>query len=178
MPVERPNQHLDRVQAVLEGSGGSAEASIASSWKRSGIDFRVDPASNELPRILTTEELRLHRERAEGIIFTAREDLDQLFRISGPAGYVVLLSNEQGVVIDHRVEEAPSSRFNHWGNMIGGLWSEEAEGTNGTGTCIVERRPVTIHQSQHFRSRHVGNENAEIDESLRGGVPRCRFRFI
>ena len=29
------------------------------------------------------------------------------------------------------------------------------EGTNGIGTCIVEERPVTVHRSQHFRSRHL-----------------------
>jgi AraC-like DNA-binding protein len=29
------------------------------------------------------------------------------------------------------------------------------EGTNGIGTCIVEERPVTVHRSQHFRSRHI-----------------------
>jgi len=157
MPVERANQHLDRVQAVVEGNGTCAKGSVAASWKRSAIDLGVDPASNESPRILTTGELKDHRERAKGIIFTAREELDQLFRISGPAGYVTLMSNEHGVVIDHRVDEAPSSRFANWGNLIGGVWSEEAEGTNGTGTCIVERRPTTIHQSQHFRSRHIGS---------------------
>lgn len=155
--VERANQHLDRVQAVVEGNGTCAEGSIAASWKRSAIDFGVDPASNDSPRILTTGELIDHRERAEGITLAAREELDQLFRISWPAGYVVLMSNEHGVVIDHRVAEAPSSRFANWGNVIGGVWSEAAEGTNGTGTCVLERRPVTIHQSQHFRSRHIGS---------------------
>jgi AraC-like DNA-binding protein len=157
MPAERTHQHLDRVQAVVEGNGTCAEGSIAESWKRSAIDFGVDPASDDSPRILTAGELKDHRERAKGITFTAQEELDQLFRISRTAGYVVLLSNEDGVVIDHRVEEAPSSRVADWGNLIGGVWSEEAEGTNGTGTCVAERRPVTIHQSQHFRSRHIGS---------------------
>jgi AraC-like DNA-binding protein len=157
MPVEPANQHLDRVQAVVEGKGTCAEDSIAASWKRSAIDFRVDPAANESPRILTTGELKDHRERAKGITFAAREELDQLFRIASPAGYVALMSNEHGVVIDHRLEEAPSSRLANWGNLIGGVWSEEAEGTNGTGTCVAERRPITVHQSQHFRSRHIGS---------------------
>lgn len=157
MRVERGNQHLDRVQAVIEGNGTCAEGSISASWKRSAIDFGVDPASDESPQILTTRELKDHRERAQGITSTAREELDQLFRISWPAGYVVLMSNEHGVVIDHRVEEAPSSRFADWGNLIGGLWSEETEGTNGTGTCVAERRPITIHRSQHFRLRHIGS---------------------
>jgi transcriptional regulator of acetoin/glycerol metabolism len=35
------------------------------------------------------------------------------------------------------------------------VWSEEVEGTNGIGTCIVEERPVTIHRSQHYKSRHI-----------------------
>jgi AraC-like DNA-binding protein len=156
MREERADQHLDRVQAVVEGSGTCAVGSIAASWKRSAIDFGIDPASNDSPRILTTGELKDHQERAKAITFTAREELDQLFRISSPAGYVALLSNEHGIVVDHRVEEAPPSRFANWGNSIGGVWSEEAEGTNGTGTCVVERRPITIHQSQHFRSRHIG----------------------
>ena len=157
MLVEHPNQHLDRVQSVVEGHGTCADRSIDESWRRSAIGFGVDPASNDSPRILTTEELKDHREGSKGIIVTAREELDQLFRISWPAGYVVLMSNEHGVVIDHRVEEAPSSRFANWGNLIGGVWSEQAEGTNGTGTCVMERRPITIHQSQHFRSRHIGS---------------------
>ena len=35
------------------------------------------------------------------------------------------------------------------------MWSEEVEGTNAIGTCIVEERPVTVHRGQHFRSRHI-----------------------
>jgi AraC-like DNA-binding protein len=35
------------------------------------------------------------------------------------------------------------------------VWSEGVEGTNGIGTCIVEERPVTVHRTQHFRSRHM-----------------------
>lgn len=157
MPADRRNGHLDRVLAAVENNDAGAEDSISASWKRSAIDFGVDPASNDAPRILTAEELKDHRERARGLTSTAREELDQLFRISRPAGYVALISNEHGVVIDHRVEEEPSARSADWGNMIGGVWSEEMEGTNGTGTCILERRPVTIHRSEHFRLRHIGS---------------------
>jgi AraC-like DNA-binding protein len=38
---------------------------------------------------------------------------------------------------------------------VGGIWSEDAEGTNGIGTCIAEERPVQVHGEQHFRSRHT-----------------------
>ena len=36
------------------------------------------------------------------------------------------------------------------------MWSEAVEGTNGIGTCIADGRAVTVHQTQHFRSRHTG----------------------
>lgn len=157
MLLEREDQHLDRVQAVVDGDETCAEGSISASWKRSAIEFGVDPASNQSPRILAAEELKEHQERAQAITFTAQEELDQLFRISSPAGYVALLSNEHGVVVDHRLDDAPSSRLATWGNSIGGVWSEELEGTNGTGTCVAERRPVTIHRSDHFRARHIGS---------------------
>ena len=39
---------------------------------------------------------------------------------------------------------------------LGGVWSEAVEGTNGIGTCIADRCAVTVHQTQHFRSRHTG----------------------
>src|SRR5690606_19731484 len=27
---------------------------------------------------------------------------------------------------------------------------------NGIGTCLVEQQPLTIHQNEHFNSRHIG----------------------
>ena len=42
------------------------------------------------------------------------------------------------------------------GLIVGAEWSEKREGTNGIGTCAAESRPITIHQSDHFRSRHIG----------------------
>ena len=58
MLVEHENQHLDRVQAVVEGNGMCAQGSIAASWKRSAIDFGVDPTSNDSPtmRVLRLRE--------------------------------------------------------------------------------------------------------------------------
>jgi AraC-like DNA-binding protein len=56
----------------------------------------------------------------------------------------------------HRGEDALASQFQYWGTWLGGVWSEEVEGTNGIGTVIAEERPVTVHRTQHFRSRHIG----------------------
>ena len=71
------------------------------------------------------------------------------------AGYVVLFCDSSGVAVDHRGENTRACAFEYWGTWLGGVWSEEVEGTNGIGTCIVEEQPVTVHRSQHFRSRHM-----------------------
>lgn len=148
-------QHIDQVYEIVGGKAGHPEGAVSASWKRSAASHKLDPASDEPPRILTAAELRDYRERIEKLIVTAREELDDLYRIVRRAGYVVLLSNERGVAIDHRGEPAESARFAYWGTWIGGVWSEDTEGTNGIGTCIAEQRAVTIHRAQHFRSRHI-----------------------
>src|SRR5258706_8066348 len=52
-------------------------------------------------------------------------------------------------------DEANAGEFKHWGIWVGGVWSEQVEGTNGIGTCIVDQRPVFVHGNQHFRGRHA-----------------------
>jgi transcriptional regulator of acetoin/glycerol metabolism len=71
------------------------------------------------------------------------------------AGYTILFCDTAGVAIEHRGEDVEASGFEYWGTWLGGVWSEEIGGTNGIGTCIAEERPVTVHRSQHFRSRHM-----------------------
>ena len=56
-------------------------------------------------------------------------------------------------MIDHRGEAGESAQFRYWGVWLGGVWAEDVEGTNGIGTCIAERRPVTVHRPRHFRAR-------------------------
>jgi AraC-like DNA-binding protein len=68
--------------------------------------------------------------------------------------YVVLLCDTAGVAIHHRGDEARADDFKSWGIWLGGVWSEQVEGTNGIGTCITERRPILVHCGQHYRSRH------------------------
>ncbi len=49
-----------------------------------------------------------------------------------------------------------ADQFRYWGIWVGGVWSEEIEGTNGIGTCITEQKPIIVHRDQHFRTRHIG----------------------
>ena len=132
----------------------SAAEEVSDSWRRCMADYRVDSRSPAAPNIITQDELSVSSEPLAGIIVHAREEIDRLYAIVRQQGYVVLLCNNDGVAIHHRGDEARAEEFKRWGIWLGGVWSEQIEGTNGIGTCLVEQRPVLVHCGQHYRSRH------------------------
>src|SRR5258706_14853268 len=107
------------------------------------------------PHIITQNELKVSREPLENILIQAQEEIDRLYGVLRKHAYVVLLCDRQGVAIHHRGDEANAGEFKHWGIWVGGVWSEETEGTNGIGTCIAEQRPALAHGDQHLRTRHT-----------------------
>jgi transcriptional regulator of acetoin/glycerol metabolism len=145
------------VNAAIVGEADGLELeAIAHSWRRSAEIHQIDAESHEAPHILTESALRLSKEPIECLVRAAQPELDRLHRIVRHAGYVTLLCDTEGVMVDDRGSAEHSAELRHWGIWVGGVWSEAAEGTNGIGTCITERRAVTVHQTQHFRSRHIG----------------------
>src|SRR5215469_9209883 len=147
--------HRDAVQAVALG-GKSILDPISSSWQRSANCHGIEVSSRRKPSILTSPELAERREPLSRLVHLAREEIDNLYKLVRDSGYVVLVCDSDGVAIESRGDDRLADAFKYWGIWQGGVWSEKSEGTNGIGTCIQERRPITVHLSQHFRSRHAG----------------------
>ena len=148
--------HGDRVELNVNTENLLSEREeIFESWRRCLLDFRVDARDVSAPHIITQNELKVFREPLENIVVQAQEEIDRLYAVLLKHAYVVLLCDRQGVAIHHRGDEANAGEFKHWGIWVGGVWSEETEGTNGIGTCIAEQRPVLVHGDQHFRTRHT-----------------------
>ena len=155
--IEARAAHAEQVDLVAQG-GTPAQGFdvVSSSWQRCLTQYGVNPINDEAPRILTPHEFKDFRQPIEDLISTARDEIDRLYNLVREAGYTLLFCDRTGVVVEHRAGDADASRFKHWGIWLGAVWSEVAEGTNGIGTCTTEERPVTVHRSQHFRSRHIG----------------------
>src|SRR6201997_4671003 len=154
--LDTVGRHAEHVYSVAEGAKPSLGIqAVSSSWQRSAKKHGLDPLDSQAPRILTPAELKHFREPLDKLIFTAQQEMDELYEIVREAGYAVLLCDSSGVAVAHRGENALAHHFQYWGTWLGGVWSEEVEGTNGIGTVIAEERPVTVHRSQHFRSRHI-----------------------
>jgi AraC-like DNA-binding protein/PAS domain-containing protein len=154
--IETPAQHAEHVYLVAEGhTPPQGIEAVSTSWQRCVNRHGVDPVDRGAPRILMSHELKDLREPLEELIVTAQGEIDRLYKLVREVGYTLLFCNTMGVAIDHRGDDADASRFKYWGTWLGGVWSEAIEGTNGIGTCIAEERPITVHRTQHFRSRHM-----------------------
>jgi len=132
-----------------------SELGVSTSWNRCVTEYGLDPAASAPPRILTSAELKDHRKPLAQLIHSAADELDRLYNVIGQARYIVLLCDRDGVAIDCRANATDAQQFRHWGIYLGGVWSEEVEGTNAIGTSISELRAVTVHGAQHFRARHI-----------------------
>jgi AraC-like DNA-binding protein len=148
--------HADYIYSVVsDGSPSSRTEEFSASWERSIRQYGLDPACEPVPRVLTPPEIKERLEPVAEFVRCARDEIDRLYKILRGAGYAVILSESSGVAIDLRGEVMPASHLRDLGSCVGGVWSEEVHGTNGIGTCIAERRPITVHRAQHFRARHT-----------------------
>ncbi|WP_428928735.1 GAF domain-containing protein [Marinibacterium sp. SX1] len=149
-------QHVDRVVSTARSGSAAARSRLAASWHRSLIQHGLDPADRRSPNLHDEGTIRERRSALDQVMHVAAPKLDQLFGLIGQSGCGVLLTDAQGVVIDQRCAAADEDIFRSWGLWTGADWSEAAEGTNGIGTCLAEKRQVTIHRDEHFLARNIG----------------------
>lgn len=154
------SRHAQQVLTVTRGKelsqGPGSDPSIARSWLRCVEDYHLDPAQTIAPTVLEHGRLLESRERLRQVLHIAGSEMNSLHQQLSGAGHAVLLTDARGVILN--CVTAPSERkiFERAGLWLGADWSEACEGTNGIGTCLVERQSLTIHRDEHFRGRHTG----------------------
>ncbi len=153
MPAVGTTDHADRIQSAIS-SNGAAKSALIASWQRSACFHKLDPVRSNPPERLTDSEFRRARQEVEPMIQVAQPCLDRLFNSVGGTGCCVLLADRNGVPVERRGVPGDDATFFDWGLWPGAIWSEDSEGTNGIGTCLVEQRALTIHRDQHFYARN------------------------
>ncbi|WP_321170049.1 helix-turn-helix domain-containing protein [Pseudodonghicola flavimaris] len=134
----------------------AARSPLAASWRRSIERHGLDPAAVRPVERVDDSALSQRREALDRFLRVAGPKIDQLFGLVGNSGCGVVLTDENGIVLDQRCAAADAAIFQDWGLWSGADWSEAAEGTNGIGTCLTEKRQVTIHRDEHFFLRNIG----------------------
>lgn len=153
-------RHADLVERVVvrpESPASKApEAPIASSWRRSLAGFGLRPEGVDAPLVLDSGGVKNRRERFGERLAIARAEMESLYQQIAGTGYAILLTDTDGTILEQVVDPSLDVHFRGAGLITGAVWSEQCEGTNGIGTCIAERQPITVHRGEHFRTRHIG----------------------
>jgi len=141
---------------LTQGSATHSAPGVDQSWRRCLNDFKLDPAREYRPTIVDLTRVKSLQAEHDELVQIARAEMDSLYEQIAGSGYALLLADTTGVILCEKIDPVLKRMFVQAGLMVGAEWSEQREGTNGIGTCVTEARPITIHQSDHFRTRHVG----------------------
>lgn len=149
-------RHADRVLQSVSSATAAARSALAASWRRSFDKHGLDPSWRSTSQDLDTGQLTDRRDAAGRLLFMAEPRLDELYGLVAGFGAAVYLTDETGVILSGRARAADEAAFRDWGLEPGFDWSEARQGTNGIGTCLAERRALTIHRDEHFMAQNIG----------------------
>lgn len=162
------NEQTRHVQMVLELVAAHDEGltnhtltsdfqpQIIRSWERCISKHKLNPSSVEKPIILTKKALRDYVDPLEEFLFFAQSGMQKLYKLLSSVGYALLLSDANGVTIDFLGNANDKQENIEAGLYPGSIWLESLAGTNGIGTCLEDRRAVTVHREDHFSAAFIG----------------------
>lgn len=142
MPLRRWTAFLDSVPA-----GQPLRSVILESWHRTvdaGVD--VDAEHFEVPRV-AEDELNRRQVAASMLLETATPHLEWLSAALSGTPHVAYVTDRDGVILRSL---GAGLDFEQSSLAPGFVWSEDAAGTNGSGTAIAADKPVAIVGSEHI----------------------------
>jgi transcriptional regulator of acetoin/glycerol metabolism len=131
-------------------------AFVLESWRRCINDFGLAPERNDEPWVLDRTEIAERREACCHLVEMAKSEMTNLYQQVAGSGYSILLSDADGVVLNYIGDPLFTTAAASAGMVNGASWSESAQGTNGIGTCLVEKRPIVVHREEHFFTKNTG----------------------
>lgn len=139
---------MRHVHNALAGDIGTGY--IKTSWKRCQDKHKISPQHKIKLYTLTEQEIREKREPLEKILSDSQEIVERVRRIAKQSGYSVLITNAEGVAVKAFTDSDHARELQSKGLRLGTLWQEAIVGTNGLGTCLEDRRPVTVDAKEHY----------------------------
>ncbi|MDQ3731396.1 MAG: sigma-54-dependent Fis family transcriptional regulator [Pseudomonadota bacterium] len=145
------NKHARFVQSVVNGkTNNGIERQIARSWQRCLTEHHLDPAGAHEPVLIERTELLKRQEQAARLLDVARLEMANLYQQVAGSGYAILLADPDGVVLNYIGDPQFTSAAARSGMQNGAVWNELTQGTNGMGTCLIEKKPLVVHHNEHF----------------------------
>lgn len=76
--------------------------------------------------------------------------LNQIGALLSGAEAMLILTDRNGVILDTVGDTSTLTKASKINLTVGGVWSEDAAGTNGIGTALFVGEPVYVHGDEHF----------------------------
>src|SRR3984893_3243793 len=123
---------------------------ILESWQRCDT-MHVNPARRFAPLAIAREaQLYNLREANELLIRATRSVMSHLTDFLAGSGYVIVLSDASGCLLDVLGDAAIRRRLARIDFIPGGNWSEAAAGTNAIGTALADGHVVQLMAAEHY----------------------------
>ena len=140
-------------EAVQTADTSYARDLIRASWRRCQKDYGFGEEFKHEVVMKDSSELREIQNTMESIFATSKGIVRRVRQIARDVGYVVLISNADGVVVESFADSALGEEIASEGLRTGSVWHEGMVGTNGIGTAIVSRQPLTVHGNAHYNNQ-------------------------
>ncbi len=144
--------HARLIESAVKGCAetNAIGQAVRRSWSRCLSTYSLDPLQVKKPVIVERSELEARCERIGSVLPIARIEMLGLSRQMAHTQYGIMLTDHDGVILSYVGDPAFSMVARRSGFREGAIWSEQALGTNGMGTCLLTRQPIVIHRSDHF----------------------------
>src|SRR3981189_3481636 len=134
--MPQPDGHHARlVYSVIRGTSPDAAAPehVRRSWQRCVDEYGLDPESKAEPVLVPHQELLVRKEQNLELVSLADAEMAHLHGQLARTG-------RDGVLLAYRGDPSFKGAASRAGLVPGAAWSERYGGTNGMGTCLLERR--------------------------------------
>ncbi len=134
------------------GAGPERDGYVAASWQRCLNDYGLQPeGQHEAPRVARSV-LSDMLEANNRLLRIARMEMNSFYAQIGNSHNTLVLTDAQGLVLEQVCDPLQAREFESQGLAPGFIWDERHTGTNGPGTCLQERRAITVYRDEHFFS--------------------------
>ena len=153
----RREQVLHVKELILAAQGGPTrrDAIIQDSWLRCVTEHKLDPSRLQEAYIHPQASLREHQDAMDAFLRVARQGLESCYQQVCGQGYVLILTDAQGVAVDFIGDPLFDGQLRKAGLYRGADWNERLAGTCAVGTCIATGEALTVHQDDHFDGTHL-----------------------
>lgn len=141
------------IESILRARGVSEARLpdlVEQSWKRCLTDYNLLPDAVPRAAVLSHSEIQALMQEREEFLRIAEPEVERLFRQLVDSEYLVSLASSQGAMMLFRCDYQYLGDLAGSGVIPGSVWTEDAQGTNGVGTCLRVGKPVIIAGAEHY----------------------------